>query len=88
MAFIESLNLQVWILQVFAGTPEIFAIVSLLVIASMAAMFRMNTLGMFLIIGIFLIIFSEFIVGFSMLTMTLIMGGLVLGYFIAKMITE
>ena len=87
MAWIESLTLETWLLSVFAGNPEIFAIISLIVITSIAAMFRMNTLGLFSIIGIFLIIFTGFIDS-GLLTFILIIGGLVLGYVFVRLAVD
>jgi len=82
MAWIESLTLETWLISVFAGSPEIFAVVSLLIITIVAAMFRMNTLGWGLMATIFLIMFTG--MDYGLFTLILIMGGLVLGYFISQ----
>lgn len=85
--WIESLNLEVWLVQVFAGNPEIFAAIALMVITSMAAMFRMNTIGLFLMIGMFLILFAGFIDS-VLLVMIAIIGGLMLGYLFYQMFVQ
>ncbi len=76
MTFIEPLNLEVWLIQIFAGTPEIFAAIALLVITSMASMFRMTLVGLFLMIAMFLLIFIA------------IIGGLVLGYWFYRIFIQ
>ena len=87
MVWIESLNLNVWLLQIFAGNPEIFAAIALLVITSMAAMFRMNTIGLFLMIGMFLIMFSG-IIDSVLLVMISVIGSLILGYLFVEIFTK
>jgi len=87
MDFIEPLNLQVWLLQIFAGTPEIFAAIALLVITSLAAVFRMNLIGLVFIIGMFLLMFSGFIDS-VLLMLIAIIGGLAIGFFFVKIFTR
>ncbi len=82
--WIESLNLEKWMISVFAGTPEIFAAIALLVITSLAATFRMNTIGLFFMIGMFLLMFSGFI-NSVLLILIAVIGGLALGYLIHRM---
>ena len=83
MAFIEPLNLEVWMISIFAGTPEIFAGIALLVISSMAAMFRMSVIGLFFMIGMFLLMFSGFI-NSVLLILIAVIGGLALGYMLHR----
>ena len=83
MEWTESLNLEKWMLQIFAGTPEIFAAIALLVITSLAATFRMNTIGLFFMVGMFLLMFSGFI-NSVLLILIAVIGGLVLGYLIHR----
>lgn len=87
MAWIEPLNLETWLISVFAGNPEIFAGIALLVITSMAAMFRMTTIGLFFMIGMFLLLFSGFI-NSVLLSFIAIIGGLVLGYVLYKVFIQ
>ena len=87
MVWIEPLELNTWLVSVFAGTPEIFAAIALLVITSMAAMFRMNTIGLFLMIGVFLILFAG-IIDSVLLIMISIIGGLILGYLFVEIFTK
>jgi len=84
MSWIEPLALKTWIISVFSGDPEIFTAVALLVIASMAGYFRMNTVTTFFMVGIFLLMFSGFIAP-SLLILISILGGLALGYFVSRL---
>jgi len=79
MAWIEPLELETWMLSIFAGSTEIFAAIALLVITSLAAMFRMNTIGLFFMLGVFLLMFSGFI-NSVLLILIAVIGGLALGY--------
>lgn len=81
--FIEPLNLGVWIQSVLAGTPEIFIGLSIMIIFGMAAFFRMNILVTFCLIGIFLLMFSVF-VSSPIIILIFIIGGLLIGYVLAK----
>ena len=83
--WIEPLNLETWIVQVFAGTPEIFTAISLIIIISMCAFFRMNKIGLFFIIGVFLLMFAGYITPSFLILMGLI-GGLLIGYWISKLV--
>ncbi len=83
MAWIESLSLETWMISIFAGTPEIFAGIALLVISSMAAMFRMSVIGLFFMIGMFLLMFSGFI-NSVLLILIAVIGGLALGYMLHR----
>jgi len=87
MDFIEPLNLQVWLIQIFAGTPEIFAAISLLVITSLAAYFRMTLIGLVFIIAMFLLMFSGFI-NSVLLILIAIIGGLAIGFFMVRIFTR
>jgi len=87
MVWIESLELQTWLISIFAGTPEIFAAIALLVITSMAATFRMTTIGLFFIIGMFLLMFSGFI-NSVLLILIAVIGGLALGYWFSRIFIQ
>ena len=57
----EPFALKTVILDIFAGTPLLFFIISFLVIVGMAAYFRMAMLAMFFMLGIFILLFSSYI---------------------------
>lgn len=83
MAFIPPLELKTWILSVFSGTPEIFTAVSLLAISMMAGYFRMSSIGLFFIIGMFLLMFSGFITS-PLIIFVAVIGGLIIGLVMSK----
>ena len=84
---IEPLELKTWFVQVFAGTPEILSVLALMIIVSTSAFFKMNAVGMFLMIGVFLLMFqawlpSPLIYGFA------VFGGLFIGYWLQKIFSR
>jgi len=87
MTFIEPLALETWMIQVFAGSPEIFAAIALLVITALASTFRMTIMGLFFMIAMFLLMFSGFIDS-VLLILIAIIGGLAIGYLFYKIFTQ
>jgi len=87
MVWIEPLNLEVWIVNVFAGTPEIFTAIALLVIMGMAGYFRMTGFSMFFMIITFLLMFGG-VVPASLIIFISIFGGLIGGLLISNMFTR
>lgn len=81
--FIEPLQMETWIMSVFSGTPEVFTALAILVLSMMAGYFRMGMLTMFLMTGIFLLMFTSWISS-PIIILFIVIGGLVLGYTIAK----
>jgi len=85
MTWIQPLNLQEWFISVFAGSATYFAPIAIFAIVGMAAFFRMTALTMGLMLMIFLLMFSGFIPPSILIFISLI-GGLVLGYVISKIV--
>jgi len=85
MTWIEPLELETWMINVFAGNPDVFGAIALLVISSMAAYFRMNPIAMFLMLFIFVMMFTNY-VGFSFLLLFGLIGGLIAGYVLSKLL--
>ncbi len=83
MVWIESLAMETWITQVFAGTPDIFLGIALLVIFGLAGYFRMNMMAMFFMIAVFLLMFSAFISS-TITILVIIIGGLLIGYSVSR----
>jgi len=83
MDFIQPLELEKIVVQIFSGTPEIFTAIALMVIMGMAGYFRMLGMGMFFMIIMFLFMFSA-VIPFSLITLVAILGGLMVGYIIAN----
>jgi hypothetical protein len=87
MTFIEPLALETWFIQVFAGTADIFMILALMAIASMAAFFRMNGIGAFFMVVTFLLMFAEFFTA-PLLVFAAVIGGLMIGYTISRIFNQ
>ena len=87
MTWIEPLELETWMVNVFSGSPDIFLAVSLLVISMMAGYFRMTMMSMFLMLGIFLIMFTDYVKS-PLGIVFAIVGGLVIGYWISKFVSR
>ena len=85
MSWIQPLELKTIIIQIFAGSPEIFGALAILVIAGFAGYFRMNGITMFFMLGIFVLMFSEYI-GTTFITLFAILGGLLIGYWLSRLI--
>jgi hypothetical protein len=83
--FIQPLELQTWIINVFAGDNTYFSAIAILVITSLAAYFRMNGIGMFFMLGVFLMIFGGYVPA-SLPVFIAIIGGLLIGYTISKIV--
>lgn len=84
MSWIPPLEMRTWIINVFSGNSDIFGAVAIFCIISMASYFRMNTLSMFLMLGIFVMMFSGYI-GVSFLILFAIIGGLLAGYVLSRL---
>ena len=84
MVWIEPLALETWMINVFAGNPDYFGAIAVLLITSLAGFFRMNGIGLFFMLGLFVLMFSGYI-GLNFLIVFAIIGGLVIGYTISKM---
>ena len=87
MAWIEPFEFQTWIVNVFSGNPEIFFAISLIAIIGMAAYFKMTQLTMFLMMGIFTLIFRDFIPP-SITTFFMLITALVLGFVLNKIMNR
>jgi len=87
MAWIEPLELETWFISVLSGDPEIFVGIALLAIVTLCGYFRMNGIGMFFIIGMFLLMFSGFI-NSPLIILIVIIGGLLIGLILNKVFVE
>lgn len=83
--WVEPLALQTWLINVFAGNPEIFAAIAIFAITSMAGFFRMTGIALFFMLGIFVLMFSGYI-GTSFMILFGLIGGLIVGYTIQKVL--
>ena len=81
--FIPPLQMETWFLNVLSGDPEVFTAIALLAIASLAEYFRMNGIGLFFIMGVFLIMFSGFI-NSPLIILILVISGLLIGLTLSR----
>ena len=85
MVWIESLELETIFIRVFAGSATYFAPIAIFAIIGLAAYFRMTALTMGFMVFVFLLMFSGFIPS-SLLIFISIIGGLLVGYAISKIV--
>ena len=83
--WIEPLNLELWIINIFSGSIAIFTAIALFVITGMAAYFRMTGVTLMLMIGVFFIMFQAY-VDQSILFLLIAIGGLLVGYWISQVV--
>lgn len=84
MTWIQPLELEKLIINIFSGSPDIFGAVALFFITMVAAYFKMTAVAMFFLLGLFLLMFSGYI-GTNFLILFAIIGGLLIGSVIAKL---
>ena len=85
VAWIEPLGLEMWIVNVFSGSLEIFMAVAMFFIFGMASYFRMNILTMIFMFVIFLLMFSLWVDIYFLLLIGTI-GGLLIGVWIKNLV--
>lgn len=85
MVWVEPLNLETWIINVFSGNVAIFSAISLFVIVGMASYFRMTGITLMLMIGVFFIMFSGY-VDQSIYFLLIAISGLLVGYWISRVV--
>jgi hypothetical protein len=83
MTWIQPLSMEQWVINVFSGNPDYFGAIAVLVITGMAGFFRMNGIGLFFMLGLFVLMFSGYI-GLNFLIVFAIIGGLFIGYSLSK----
>lgn len=83
--WIEPLKLETWIVNVFAGSLDIFLAFSLFFIFGMSGFLRVNVFVMFFMLAVFLIMFNSYVTSY-LLMMVGIFGGLVIGFWISKLV--
>ncbi len=83
VAWLEPLKLETVLVNVFAGDPQFFMVISLIAISALAGFFRMTALILFFMLGLFLLMFSEFAMDYLFVLFAII-AGLVIGFSISK----
>ena len=87
MEWIQPFEFEKILVNLFSGTPEIFTAIALMVIMGMAGYFRMRGFSMFFMIIIFFFMFTGTIPA-SLVTFIAIIGALVVGYILARIIQK
>ena len=87
MSWIEPLSLEVWFVNVFSGTSEIFGAIAIIIIAGLAAYFKMNGVALAFMLGLFVFMFSPWI-GDTFLILFSIIGGILIYYWISKIVQK
>ena len=82
--FIKPFEFQTIIVNMFAGNPDIFLAISLIVISAMSAYFRMSVIAMFFMLGIYMLMFSDAVIQAPIITVFSIIAGLVIGLLVNK----
>lgn len=85
MAFVEPLELQSWFVPILSGASSYFAPIAVFAILCMAAYFRMTGLTMGFMVFVFLMMFSGFIPA-SFLVFVSIIGGLLVGWYVSRIV--
>ena len=85
MAWVDPLNLEEIIVQIFAGSGTYFGIIALFVITGMAGYFRMNGITLAFMMGVFLLMFSGYIPA-SLVVFITIIAGLIIGYSVGRIV--
>lgn len=75
-------------MNIFAGNPDYFIAIAIIVIAAMAGFFRMTTLTLFFMLGLFFLMFSEYIMSSPIVSLFLIISGLAVGFVMSKLWTQ
>jgi len=81
--WIQPLELQKIFVNVFAGSPDIFTAIGIMVIAAIASYFRMTVTTIFFMLIMFILIFSEQTTP-PLFILFAVIGGLVVGYMMSK----
>jgi len=83
--FILPLELGTWLVSVLSGDIKVFTAISLIVITMMAAYFRMLNMTMMFMLGLFLIIFYNYIDS-SLYFLFIAIAGLLVGVWVSKLV--
>jgi len=85
MVFVPPLELQTILINIFGGDASYFTAIAIFAIISLAGFFRMNGITLGFMVMIFLLMFSGY-VPMSLVVLVAIIGGLLVGYIIPKIV--
>lgn len=84
MAWHQPFDLYYWFVNVFAGSMTMFLAISFLIIAMMAAMFRMSVLVIGIVFTLFMILLAA--VTGEMYILVIMVAGLIIGWSVSRII--
>jgi hypothetical protein len=87
MAWIEPLELETWFVNVFSGSFQLFTGIALFVIILLAGYFRMAGITLLMMIGLFFIMFKDYVDINLFILLAFLMAYLV-GFWLRKVITR
>ena len=87
MTWIEPLNLEMWIMNVFAGNRNFFTAIALLAITMMAGYFRMTIATTLFLVIVFVAMFVGY-VDPSIWYLLIVIGCFFVGFWIKKIVTN
>ena len=85
MAWIEPLDLQTLLVNLFAGDATYFTAIAIFTIISLSGFFRMNGITLGIMLMIFLLMFSGY-VPMTLVVFISIIAGLIVGLVIPKIV--
>lgn len=83
MTFVPPFDVQYWLLNVFSGSLGIFIGVALIVIAGLAAYFKMSNSIFFISVFLFTLLMGTFISEFFIIA--IVMAGLFVAYSLSRL---
>lgn len=87
MAWIEPLDLETWLIQVFAGDKSYFSAIAIFAVLTLCGYFRLNGINAGFMIFVLVLMFSGYIPA-SLMIFIAIFGGLILGIVLKRINTN
>lgn len=84
IGFIEPLAIDTILINIFAGSPEIFMAIAFIVIAMMAAKWRMPNIAYLVVFASFMFLIVPQVAGGVFLTMVGLIGAVMIGLTIVR----
>ena len=85
MVWTDPLSLQVIFIQIFGGDASYFTAIAIFAIIALSGFFRMSGITLGFMLMIFLLMFSGY-VPMSLVVLIAIIGGLLVGYIIPRIV--
>lgn len=82
--WIEPLNLECLLVNVFAGSMDIFTFIAIIFIAAVGAYFRMINMIILIMFGLFAVLMAQFMNGIYFLV--ILIAGLIVSFAIGRIV--